>query len=121
MDQDFPKICDEIWNGLPFDTIFAASMSAGEMLKIPCPFNISMVTNTSKLALFPTLPLGTIVSLGVGGLMVKYGIVAEPFQMPVVARIKETDISKLREAAIRIRDAYFFSKAINIARLAKVQ
>jgi hypothetical protein len=35
--------------------------------------------------------------------------------IPRIARVPEEELDKLRNAATRLRDAYFFTKEINIA------
>jgi hypothetical protein len=116
LDDENPEICEEFWRGLPFQTIFAGSMSAGEMLKIPVPFPMSMVSN-DKLVFFPEQTPGTLVSMGWGGLLLKYGTVAEPFRLPRIAMVPDEELEKLRNVAIKLRDAYFYTKEINIATL----
>ena len=116
LDDENPDLCEEFWQGLPFQTIFAGSMSAGEMLKIPLPFPMTLAP-VEKLAFFPDQPPGTIVSMGWGGLLLKYGTVVEPFRMARVARVPEEELDKLISVAIKLRDAYFYTKEINIATL----
>jgi hypothetical protein len=50
-----------------------------------------------------------------GSLLLKYGMTVEPFRIPRIARVPEEELDKLRNAATRLRDAYFFTKEINIA------
>ena len=50
-------------------------------------------------------------------LLLKYGTVAEPFNSPIVGRIAEADLDRLRSVAMKLRDAYFFTKAVNVATL----
>lgn len=116
LDGENPEICEVFWQCLPFQTIFAASMSAGEMFKIPIPVTLPIAAE-EKLVLFPDEPPGSIISLGMGSLLLKYGTVAEPFRLPRVARVPQEELGKLREVAIKLRDAYFFTKEINIATL----
>ncbi|MCX8126993.1 MAG: hypothetical protein N3E40_07675, partial [Dehalococcoidia bacterium] len=94
--------------------IFAASMSAGEMLKIPVPFPLPTAP-PEKNVYFPDLPPGFFISMSYSGLLLKYGVCAEPFRFPKVARVLPEDMDKLRAVATRLRDAYFFTKEINIA------
>ena len=116
LDQENPELCDKFWNGLPVKSIFAASMSAGEMFKAPLPFPLTL-TGKEKMALFTEEPVGVVVAMGgVGsGLLLKYGEVAEPFRLPPIGRVLECDLDVLRKAAVRLRDAYFFTKEINSA------
>ena len=113
-DEENPELCEQFWKHLPFDTILAASMSAGEMFKIPVPFSLPM-TSPDKMVLFPEQPPGTIVSGIMGSLLLRYGVVVEPFQLPRLALIPEAQIPLLKEISYRLRDAYFFSKEINFA------
>jgi len=113
MDSENPQLCDRFWQGLPFTTIFAASMSAGEMFKIPIPVILPR-PQRDKFVLFAEEPPGTMVSLGTGSLLLKYGIVVEPFRLPRLAVIPPAELDKLRNVALKLRDAYFFTKEINV-------
>jgi len=113
-DTENPELCDYFWSHLPFETVFAASMSAGEMFKVPIPFTIPK-TPSKTLYRFPDLPPGSIVHGGFGGLLLRYGVVVEPFVVPRLAQIPDADVTKLRDVAYKLRDAYFFSKEINFA------
>lgn len=113
-DDENPKLCEAFWQSLPFQTIFAASMSAGEMFKIPIRRALPQA-QAEKTMFFPDAPPGTLFSLNVGSLLLKYGLVAEPFQLPLIARVPEEELAKLRNASMKLRDAYFFTKEINIA------
>ena len=113
-DAENPEMCDQFWNHLPFDTILAASMSAGEMFKVPIPFSLPM-TAPDRLVLFPEQPPGTIVSGAMGGLLLRYGVVVEPFQLPRLALVSEAHIPRLKDISYKLRDAYFFSKELNFA------
>jgi len=114
LDEENPELCEAFWQSLPFQTIFAASMSAGEMFKIPIRRALPPAP-PEKLRFFPEEPPGTLFSLGMGSLLLKYGNVAEPFRIPVIARVPKEGLDKLRNAATKLRDAYFFTKEINIA------
>jgi hypothetical protein len=118
MDEKNKNICDVFWAGLPLKTIFAASMSAGEMFKIPLPFPLPTLP-PDKCPAFPTLPAGTIVQLPYGGIMLKYGVCAEPFQVPELAKVMPEDMPKLIQASIKLRDAYFFTKVVNICTISR--
>ena len=114
LDEENPELCEAFWQSLPFQTIFAASMSAGEMFKIPIRRALPLAP-PEKLRFFPEEPPGTLFSLNVGSLLLKYGTVVEPFRIPRIARVPKEELDKLRNAAIKLRDAYFFTKEINIA------
>jgi hypothetical protein len=113
-DDENPEMCDKFWDHLPFETIMAASMSAGEMFKIPVPFSLPMPT-PDKMVLFPDQPPGTIVGGAMGSLLLRYGIVVEPFQLPRLALIPEAHLHRLKDISYKLRDAYFFSKETNFA------
>lgn len=116
LDEENPELCEAFWQCLPFQTIFAGSMSAGEMLKIPVPVTLPGAPQ-EKLVLLPEQTPGTIISLGMGSLLLKYGTVAEPFMVPRLARVPQEELDKLRSVAIKLRDAYFFTKEVNVATL----
>lgn len=118
LDEENPEICETFWQCLPFQTIFAASMSAGEMFKIPIPCTLP-TASPEKLVLFPNDSPGTIFSLGMGSLLLKYGTTVEPFRIPRLARIPEEELVKLGSMAEKLREAYFFSKKIYIATIKK--
>jgi len=113
-DDENPELCDQFWNHLPFETVMAASMSAGEMFKIPVPFSLPMVA-PDKMVLFSEQPPGTIVGGAMGSLLLRYGIMVEPFQLPLLARIPDAHIPRLKGISYKLRDAYFFSKEVNFA------
>ncbi len=121
LDEENPEICEAFWQSLPFQTIFAASMSAGEMFKIPIRRALP-IAPPEKLRHFPDEPPGTLFSLGMGmgnGLLLKYGMTAEPFMIPMIAMVPDEELEKLRNVAVKLRDAYFFTKEINIATFRK--
>jgi len=111
LDDENPELCAVFWQTLPFQTVFAASMSAGSMLKFPIP-RILPVVPPEKLVLLPDEPPGIIISLGMGSLLLKYGIVAEPFRVPRLARITQKELDKVSNVATKLREAYFFTKEI---------
>lgn len=116
-EQEVPSVCDAFWQSLPFRAIFAASMSAGEMFKIPYPKGLPPAP-PGKIVFFPDLPAGSIISLGnLGTLLLKYGTVTEPFRGPCIGFVPPSHIPLLRDVSYRLRDAYFFTKEINIATL----
>lgn len=90
-----------------------ASMSAGEMLKAPIPFTFPPVSE-EKLVFVPSEPPGMVFGMP-NSLIIKYGIIVEPFRLPRIGKIQEKDIEKLKSCAVRIRDAYFFTKELNKA------
>ncbi len=49
--------------------------------------------------------------------MLIYGTVVEPFRLPRIAKVLEEELDKLRNVAVKLRDAYFYTKEINIATL----
>jgi hypothetical protein len=114
-EKENPKLCEEFWKAMPFQTIFAASMSAGEMFKVPIPVSLADETG-AVLRHFPAEPPGSILSLGfMGSLLVKYGVVAEPFKIPRIGLISSADLVKFQPVAVKLRDAYFFTKVVNMA------
>jgi len=118
-DDENPNLCDEFWQRLPFTTIFAASMSAGEMFKVPIP---TVLTSEPEgdLALFPDQPVGTVLSFAsMSGLLIKYGIVVEPFRLPRIATLLKDEIGLFRDISGKLRDAYFFTKEVNLALVRK--
>jgi hypothetical protein len=118
LDEENPEICEAFWQSLPFQTIFAASMSAGEMFKIPIRRALPTAP-PEKLRHFPDEPPGSLCLLNVGSLLLKYGTVAEPFMLPRIAMVPQEELEKLRNVATKLRDAYFFTKEINIATFRK--
>ncbi|MCX8126006.1 MAG: DUF3830 family protein [Dehalococcoidia bacterium] len=119
LEDDNPTNCAEFWRMLPFKAIFAASMSAGEMFKVPVPRSFSPQPPEKRVFL-PQEPDGTIVAYGSSSLLIKYGVIAEPFLCPKLALINQTDLASFRHLAIALRDAYFFTKVIHIAQLRPV-
>jgi hypothetical protein len=118
LDQENPGICEEFWQRLPFKTVMASSMSAGEMLKIPLTFSLSPVTNPEKLHYFPDAAPGTMFSHSLG-LLFKVGIVVEPFRIPRLGLLRPEELEKFKPVATKLREAYFFTKEVNIATIRK--
>ena len=121
-DEDNPELCEKFWNGLPVKTIFTASMSAGEIFKVPLPVPLPLV-KPEKMALVTEQVPGTIIGMvGVGsGLLVTYGRVVEPWRLPLMGKILDRDIDTLKNTAVKLRDAYFFTKRIHMAKLKRVE
>jgi hypothetical protein len=109
-----PKLCAEFWAALPFRTILAASMSAGEMLKVPLPRMLNAPTE-GPLRLFPDEPVGTLLYIGTLGMLLRWGKVVEPFRMARLGMVIKEDLPKLAEVAVKLTDAYFFTKVLNFA------
>ena len=57
----------------------------------------------------PEQPPGTIVGLG-SRPVVKYGIVVETFRLPRSGRGLDNELVKLRNVALKLLGAYFFTK-----------
>ncbi len=117
-DDENPGLCEELWQALPFDTVFMHTMSPGELFKVSIPLTLSSAP-AEKLVLLPDQPPGSVTSSANGvHLFVKYGTVVEPLRLPRIAWIQEEDVKKLRSLAIeKLRDAYFFTKEVNVATL----
>ncbi|MDJ0926024.1 MAG: hypothetical protein QNJ73_00120 [Gammaproteobacteria bacterium] len=112
VEDENPEVCKAFVDLLPFTTVFAASMSAGHMFKVPIP---SMLPDADldNLVPLPDEPEGSIFSLGYGSLLIKYGTVVEPFRLPRLATIDAAELARFQVIATKLTDAYFFSKAIN--------
>jgi hypothetical protein len=117
-ENENPGLCHEFWNNLPFRTIFAASMSAGEMLKVPLPKMLKTPIE-GPLHLFPDEPVGSLLYLGTLGMLLRWGKVVEPFRLARLGLTVKDDLPKLAEVAVKLTDAYFFTKAINFATFKK--
>jgi len=114
LDEENPELCDTFWQGLPCKTIFAASMSAGHLFKVPIPFLLPFIPLEKRLPIVQEAS-GTIFAFSNNELMVKYGTVVEPFVVARLARISDSELAKLKEVTVQLSDAYFFSKEINMA------
>jgi hypothetical protein len=119
LDDENPKLCDAFWNGLPFETILAASMSAGEMFKVPVPMKLPISPQDTRV-FFPEQLPGTFLALGLGSTLLKYGEVAEPFRLPRFARVLEKDLPHFQFVVPKLREAYFFTKVVNKATFTKL-
>ena len=116
-DDKFPDECEAFWKGLPYKTVFCASMSAGEMFKIPFSKPIPP-TPPEKTVFYPEQPIGTMIYLSwVGSMLLKYGTVAEPFRGPVIGLVDKEHIPTLLQVSMKLRDAYFFTKEVNLAEI----
>jgi len=113
-DEDSPTFCDELWKNLPFETIVAAGLSMGEMLRIPLPFSMTPGQD-QKLVPIATQPPGTLVTLGLNSLMLTYGEVHEPYSLSLLGQVPAECLHDLSNAAIKLRDAYFFNKRPHVA------
>jgi hypothetical protein len=95
-ENENPRLCQEFWDTLPFKTILAASMSAGEMLKVPLPRMLNAPTE-GPLHLFPDEPVGTLLYIGTLGMLLRWGKVVEPFRMARLGLVVKDDLPKLTE------------------------
>ena len=116
LEEENPAMCEAFWQGLPCTTIFMASMSAGHILKIPISFSLPMPGPEKRALIMKELP-GTIMVFSNNELIMTYGTVVEPFMMPRLARIPESELEKLSSVTIKLSDAYFFTKEINKANM----
>lgn len=114
LEEENPELCEAFWKGLPFKTIFAASMSAGYMFKVPIPYSLPMPKPEKRVLIVQEAP-GTVFAFSNNELMFKYGPIVEPFMIPRLARIPEGELIKLKDVAAELSDAYFFTKVINMA------
>ena len=115
LDDENPRLCGRLWQALPFESVFMDNMSPGEMLIVPIPLTLYSEPE-DKLVFLPDEPPGTVASFsGLACLFLKYGAVVEPFRVPIIGRILEEELEKLRRVAAKIREAYFFTKEVNIA------
>ncbi len=114
LDDKNPETCEEFWQVLPFDTIIQDNMSPGEVFLAPIPYTPSPAPpeNLNKL---PDEPPGSVNLLSIY-LLITYGTVVEPFRVPRIGWIQEEDVKKLRSLAPKLREAYFFTKEVNIAK-----
>jgi hypothetical protein len=117
-DEENPELCERFWQGLPFTTMFTASMSAGEIFKVPLPVSLPLV-EPEKMVPVVEQPPGSIIGMvGVGSaLFVLYGRVVEPWRFPRLGKVLDHDIDTLRTIAVKLRDAYFFTKQICFAEI----
>ena len=113
-EDENPKLCAEFLNIMPFKTIMAASMSAGEMFKVPLP-KMLMSPQEGKQRFFPDEPVGSILYMGTLGMLIRWGKVVEPFQLVRLGLVAPKDLGKLAAVAVKLTDAYFFTKQINFA------
>jgi hypothetical protein len=114
LDEENPKQCGAFWDSLPFETVFADSMSGGQMFKIPLSVSLPPPAPAVKTVFFPEQPPGTLVSLG-PALLLKYGKVTEPFRVPRIGLMSDVELVGLAKVSGSLREAYFFTKVINRA------
>jgi hypothetical protein len=117
LDEINPVHCEEFWNALPFEALFIHSMSAGQMFKVRTPF---IASGGGEKVFLPNEPPGTIVTTPMSNqLLITYGHIAEPFRWPIIGRLTDNGLQKLRSITVRLRDAYFFTKEIFITTFRK--
>lgn len=115
LDNENPKLCDRLWQALPFETLPMHSMAAGKILKVPIPVTLRP-TPESKLGFMPDQPPGTLLYLTGMGFFLIYGTpVVEPLTMPRIAMIPETELSKFANIIPELEDAFWFTKKVNKA------
>ena len=118
LDDENPVQCAAFWDALPFETLLADSMSGGQLFKIPLDINLPPPGPAVKPVLFREQPSGTLVSLGTT-LLLKYGTVTEPFRLPKIGMMDDSELNKFVPVASKLREAYFFTKVINRAIFAR--
>jgi len=116
LEDENPDMCEAFWQGLPCTTIFAASMSAGYIFKVPISFMLPMPGMEKRILISDESP-GTIFALSNNELIIGYGTVVEPFMLPRIARIPGSELVKLKEVAVKLDDAYFYTKELHKATL----
>ena len=117
LDDINPELCEELWQVLPFDTVIQDNMSPGDVFLVPIPYTPSF-PSPEKLNRLPDEPPGSVTLLGIY-ILITYGTVVEPFGVPRIGWIQEEDVKKLRSLAPKLREAYFFTKEVNIAKFRK--
>jgi hypothetical protein len=113
-DDENPELCDRFWQVLPFETVPMPSMSPGELFIIPVPVTLPS-REERKLVLLPDEPPGPMVSFSGLGILFKYGIVVEPFNVPRIANVPEAELEKFRSIVPQLIEAYFFTKKVSKA------
>jgi len=89
-------------------------MSAAEMFKIRIAFTLTRAVDRDKLLFFPEMAPSTILSMGGLGLLLKHGVVAEPFRLPRLAWIPPRHLDRFKAVAVKLKEAYFLTKEVNI-------
>ena len=117
LDDQSPRLCEALWNSLPFETKFVASMSGGQMFKVPLPLCLPD-DPSAKRVLFPDQPPGSVVAVGTI-LLVKFGAVIEPFRVPLIGVISDAGLSRLAEVQDKLFEDYWVTKAIHRAVFSK--
>ena len=113
LDNENPKLCDRLWQALPFETVCLCSIGQ-QLFKVPLPITLRP-TPEAKLDLMPDQPPGTVLSLMGMGLFIVYGNVPEPFTLPRIAMIPEKELGKLISILPKLEDAFYFTKKVNKA------
>ena len=113
LDDENPKLCERLWQALPFETLPMHSMGAGKIFKVPIPITLRP-TPEAKLGFMPDQPPGTILyCIGMGFFLIFGKPVVEPFTLLRIAMIPEKELEKLNSVVPELEDAFWFTKKVN--------
>jgi len=111
LDDENPRLTEQLWRALPFETMPMIGMNVGKIMKVPLPISMR-ITAEDKLSYLPDQPPGTLLGLNGVGFFLLFGIVVEPFTLPRVVKIPETELQKLIDIVPQLEDAFWLTKKV---------
>lgn len=115
------KLCDEIWEKLPFDSVQEHGMVSGELIYSWIPL-VSEAEVEYRL-MYTESPVGCVTySQGTGNkIIVKYGPCSEDLYAPVMGYIREENLKPLEEAGRAVWFNYFHEKKIYVTHFSRLE
>ncbi|MFE4581516.1 cucumopine synthase-related protein [Streptomyces chartreusis] len=121
LDDLNPKMCDVLWNYLPYRSVQLHALISNEHLYHYNPIVESMFLEAEYMESRATAPVGTVFLSYLQHLSMKYGLVTEDLPAAPVARVRKEDLAALAEAGRRCWDATYQTKEVIEVRVERVE
>jgi hypothetical protein len=103
--QEAPKICEAVWEALPFESICVHALISGQMFYNPTRIYLPDVReNLTSLDEFKSGFISFSPSLS-SNIVIAYGLITEPMDQCVFASIIDNDLGTLIKVGIKLWDS----------------
>ncbi|MFE1410606.1 hypothetical protein ACFW6F_07335 [Streptomyces sp. NPDC058746] len=111
LDGRNPELADALWDSLPYQSLQGHALVAGRHLyhHVPIP-SLLHLHPSERIPDRRDAPDGTVFCSGLQHLGIKYGTLTEPMPAAPVGRIRDEDITALKEAGDAVWDAVYTTK-----------
>ena len=117
--EDAPRICETIWRALPFESISVHAMISGQMFYNPTKIHVpQFIENVKSLhQLKPgEMTFSPVLS---SNIVFIYGIVTEPMDQCIFAKVKDSDLENLKKVGVMIWENMMVRADLNSNRYIK--